>query len=404
MAFAGCIRGFFVAALLALGLCSCAIIDQVDPRHDTINRASANARNESILLNIVRASHNVPLNFIAFSRVSGTHNVQASGGLPLFGLGSGPLVQTVNRQAIISSGVFNANTAAINTFDIGLLESKDFYNGLLSPVDLATLNFFTRQGYSRQLLFWLFTESVRETVHDRTYEYRNEPILSQSCDGDFPSPRPRCFRDMMDLALASGLTVQTETETRVIAGRPQVVVYGRMCFDAVLARRARVEYSPDVGDSLRASTGHRPRCTDPWARQQSGDKPSDDGTRHGTGDTLTFEVAGSRFGTIQYAITTRSTFGIYRFLGSILRSGGEGAITVRGRRDLSEPEHIPLLEVRRDTSDGCFVDLHFDGFYYCVPRRGADNTKHIFSLLAQLIALRTQPGDLAITPSVRVTP
>ena len=77
-------------------------------------------------------------------------------------------------------------------------------------------------------------------------------------------------------------------------------------------------------------------------------------------------------------------------------------IMLRGRRDRNEPERIPLLEIIGDSSGGCFVDLHFDEHYYCVPKAGAETTKSIFSLLAQLIALRT-PGDLAITPAVRVT-
>ena len=53
---------------------------------------------------------------------------------------------------------------------------------------------------------------------------------------------------------------------------------------------------------------------------------------------------------------------------------------------------------------GCFVDLVFDAEYYCVPRQGAEQTKRTFSLLSQLLALKTQTGDLAITPVVRVTP
>jgi hypothetical protein len=56
------------------------------------------------------------------------------------------------------------------------------------------------------------------------------------------------------------------------------------------------------------------------------------------------------------------------------------------------------------SSGGCFVDIGFTGEFYCVPERGAENTKRIFSLLAQLIALKTQPTDLAITPTVRVIP
>ena len=46
-----------------------------------INRAVANDRNDLILLDIVRASRNVRLNFVAFLRVSGSRTAQASAGL-----------------------------------------------------------------------------------------------------------------------------------------------------------------------------------------------------------------------------------------------------------------------------------------------------------------------------------
>ena len=119
----------------------------------------------------------------------------------------------------------------------------------------------------------------------------------------------------------------------------------------------------------------------------------------GQPDTLTFELVNHY--PIKYEIVSRSTFGIYQYLGGVLRNRHD-MIMLRGRRDRNEPDWIPLLEIRSDSSGGCFVDLEFDGHYYCVPKEGAESTKAIFSLLAQLIALRT-PGDLAITPAVRVT-
>jgi hypothetical protein len=98
------------ACVLAAAVGGCAIIDRADPRHDTINRAAANARNESILLNIVRASHDVPLNFVAFSRVSGSQSAQANVGLPAFSVGPPPLVTAVQKHLVFGSSVFNANT------------------------------------------------------------------------------------------------------------------------------------------------------------------------------------------------------------------------------------------------------------------------------------------------------
>jgi hypothetical protein len=375
--------------LLAGGLGACAVVDTVDPRYDTINRAAAKARNEGILLNIVRASRNLPLNFIAFSKVVGSTSAGSNFGLPQFGVGPSPLVFTVNRQAVFSNSVLGGNMRADNSFDITLLESQGFYNGLLSPVDLPTINFFVRQGYSRELLFWLFTESARETVGGRTYEYRNDPDPSIACDN--VRGHRRCFQDMVDISLGSGLTVETLTQRPPAGGKATVL--GRLCFDPVLAARAQREYPPEVARSLMTTTGHRPRCRiDPWAHELKT-------KTNGENDTLTFEAQGTPAGTLRYEILTRSTFGIYQFLGRILATGANDLLRLRGLRATAEDTR--LLSVVRTSPDGCFVDLGFEGDFYCVPREGAENTKRIFSLLAQLIALKTAPGDLAITPNVR---
>ena len=372
-------------ALVAGALSACAVIDHVEPRYENVNHAAANARNEGILLNIVRASKHVPLNFIAFSKVSGSADVALTAGLPKFGLGPGPLVIDVNRQAIFSNSVLSGTANAKNDFDITLLETKEFYNGLLGPVDLPTLNFFVRQGYTRELLFWLFTESVRETIGGRTVEYRNDPDPTIACE--VVSGAQRCFKNMVEIALATGLTVQTQTQPAV--GPAKGVVLGRLCFDNVLAKRAKRFYPPEIFTSLHASSGLRPSCTDPWPKTRL----------DGRTDLLTFEVLGTVLGPIRYEITTRSTFGIYQFLGRILATGATERILMYGRLD--ENEDPRLLAIDSNAQDGCFVGLVFEGLGYCVPRQGAENTKRIFSLLAQLLALKTQPGDLAITPTVR---
>jgi len=374
------------ACAIAVGfLAACAVVDHIEPRYENVNHAAANARNEGILLNIVRASKNIPLNFIAFSKVAGTTNIGMNAGLPKFGLGPEPLVFDVNRQAVFGSSVLGGSASAKNDFDITLLETKDFYSGLLSPVDLPTLNFFVRQGYSRELLFWLFTESVRETVGGRTFEYRNDPDPAIACET--VRGQSRCFSNMVEVALATGLTVQTRTERA--SGAAKAVVLGRLCFDNVLAQRARRLYPAEIFTALQSSSGHRPRCSDPWPKERT-----DGGT-----DLLTFEVLGSPYGRMRYEITTRSTFGIYQFLGRVVATGAGERIRLYGRLDQNEDPR--LLSVGSGGSGGCFVELGFDGGHYCIPRQGAENTKRIFSLLSQLLALRTLAGDLAITPTVR---
>lgn len=411
--------------VLAGLLGGCAFVDVVDPRYDSINRSTAKARNESILLNIVRASHSAPLNFIAFSKVSGQTIVTANAGLPQFNIGSlFPVFgfgnstnllapPTPQRAFTVSKDTLGGTTNANNAFDISVLETKDFYNGLLRPVDLPELLYFIRQGYSRELLFWLFTESVRVTSPGQpTVEFLNDPDPRLACQ--MTPLGERCFSHMVDIAIASGLTVETRTETAARASTSggagaaaaksgsksgskdggtgtdatktaaaSTRLLGRFCFDPVLAQRAQKEYDPVIFSLLtsQASTRH-PRCRlDPWA-------PSVEA------DTLI-----ATFGGVTYEIVPRSTFGIYQFLGRILRLQRENALLLRGSLYSSEDRRI--LAVERASTGGCMVDINFETEYYCVPLRGAENTKRIMGLLAQLVALNTSTLDLAITPTVR---
>ena len=58
---------WLAGTLIAGSLGGCAAVDPVDNRYDTISRSLAKARNESIFLNIVRASHDYPLSFVVVS-------------------------------------------------------------------------------------------------------------------------------------------------------------------------------------------------------------------------------------------------------------------------------------------------------------------------------------------------
>ncbi len=86
-----------------------------------------------------------------------------------------------------------------------MLDSKQFYQALLSPIDLVTLDAFVRQGYSHELLYLLFIDSIRRTIAGRTVEYRNDPRAPCEMAGG----QRRCFKDVIDAGVASGLTVET---------------------------------------------------------------------------------------------------------------------------------------------------------------------------------------------------
>jgi hypothetical protein len=82
----------------------------------------------------------------------------------------------------------------------------------------------------------------------------------------------------------------------------------------------------------------------------------------------------------------------------------EAAEDVRLREDTNLGEDARLLAVTDGSDRPCFASISFEGKSYCVPENGAESTKRIFGLLTQLLALKTQTGDLNATPVVRVTP
>jgi hypothetical protein len=439
-------RGVLAGILLAGTVGACAVVDPVDPRYDTVNRSLAKARNESILLNIIRSSHDWPMSFTTVPQVNPSMQNQTTLGLPSFLVGPNPKCVPLatcftppgapGRDVIFgnSNNLTNATTVSSN-FSVSSLENGSFYSGLLSPVSLHDLNYFIRQGYSRELLFWLFADSIEiDTGHGHhVIGYQFDPPYDYGCPPE--DPRKRCFREFMEIAVITGLTVEATTVTAGGGGKggakgdgkgdggggggKDKTEYSRFCFDQVLAERGMKAMNPArlqlvIAKYLDREYKRSPNCGSPWS---PGKEKSEEA------DTLQFQV-----GPLTFKIVTRSTYSIYQFLGKLLKQAREANEQAAGPRiepgegavDRAEPhpnlprldEMVPmlstvhedgkLLNIVTQPSEECFVATHFIDGIYCVPERGSSNTKRIFALLSQLIALKTQASDLAITPAVRV--
>jgi len=453
-------RELLTSGVLAVAVSACALVDPVDPRFDTVNRSLSKARNESILLNILRASHEWPLSFTTVPQVTpGMTNV-TSVGLPNFLLGPSyraPLVAGVAatgytlpssspmRDAIFNNNTLSNSTSVSSSFSVSSLETGTFYNGLLSPVSLHDLNYFIRQGYSRELLFWLFADTVEVFIGGQVHGFQYNPPDDYGCPER--EPRHRCFREFVEIATITGLSVEAKTvkpgsggakTTDGLAtegaanpkggdggeksgggekkgssgGSGAKTEYSRFCFDPVLADRGRRAMNPERLRIVRAqyldAFTPSPVCGTPWFPGQREEEAT---------DTLQFNV-----GPLRFKILTRSTNSIYQFLGKILKErlrAQQDELLPAGtpvvlRAYLPRPdERLPLLSTTRDDPNlltivpagagvPCFVHTYFIDGDWCVPEQGASNTKRIFSLLAELLALKTQASELAITPAVRI--
>lgn len=101
---------------------------------------------------------NVLLNFVAVSRLSGSTQAQFGRGLPSMLVGPYPIASgapfatnaagtafnvvepALSRNVGLGSTTLNASTNVANSFDLTVLDSKQFYQALLSPIDLVTLD------------------------------------------------------------------------------------------------------------------------------------------------------------------------------------------------------------------------------------------------------------------------
>jgi uncharacterized membrane protein YgcG len=436
------LRSLSIVVLLTSVVAGCGLTDPVDYRYDNIGRSLAVARNEAIFLNIVRASHDYPLAFTTISQVTPSMTNTTSFALPsfmegpgritAFGTASTSVVSTFPSSSPFRDFIFGNTTASNNTavssnFNVATQETSSFYIGFLKPIDLQTLDYFIRQGYSRELLFWLFTDTVELKAGNRLLGMRYDPPNDYGCDRT--DPRHLCFPDFIRIATAAGLTVEELTQQSASSAgaksggssggsgskdsgggnssgagaKGETTIFARFCFDPVLSRRAQNDMGPQWDAMKRAFDVSLagPKCGSAWDPVKEAQKPQV--------DTLNFNV-----GPYQFKITPRSAFGVFEFLGNLMKlqrrqqEEQSTAFLPPGREDLTQPPLLftvhddkNLFTVLQDGAPACFVHTWFYDGDYCVPEN-ATTTKRIFSLLAQLIAIQTAASDLSITPIVRV--
>ena len=127
-------RSSMAACLAAqLALSACGTADHYGSRAILLNKETANARSELILLNVIRAAHREPLQFTDTSTITGTASVGASIGSAL------PVAGTRGTGASLFSLMPGATVSEGPAFNVVNLDTQEFYEGLQTPVSLDIL-------------------------------------------------------------------------------------------------------------------------------------------------------------------------------------------------------------------------------------------------------------------------
>lgn len=146
--------GILTASALCLGACT--TIQSATRQAVRYNSAFSNARNEILLLNILRARQNEPLQFSTISTVTGPMrgNINITTGLEwVFHAG----------DTLSPGGGFTFRDPAIT---LTPLESKEFRQGMMKSVDADYYSALLRQGWAPELVKELVLETPIVCVAD----------------------------------------------------------------------------------------------------------------------------------------------------------------------------------------------------------------------------------------------
>lgn len=429
----------------ALLLSGCAFTDKYADRAKTYNTESESFYNQVILLNIMRASERMPLQFTDVQTMTGLTTSSASLGFTS-PVGGFPAATT----RVLSSGVGGGTQT---TFTAAVLNSQDFYQGVSSPISAVEASYFVRTVRPSELIFSMLFDRVtiyrdNDDCKGKTKRYllgcslafRNNPrdrqnfelfqataeyLIRLGFSMESVRVKNREVKWEWDGKSTSKATSDTErdenardlarycfrphlkevfsliTDDHFICGRELALDFFKRTKDetdqsptVVLNKDILGVYSELLTDSLETS-GARPR------------DPEDDPIK--IRDTL-HNFAGKP---VRVELTQRSTIDIFNFLGSVVaaeREFGPGAALIHSGvqsdvaglpcRSVGQPDCDPLFTLVPDATDGIMAveyggrTLHVSG-----NRKASGYTGYALAILKQILGLNTSSKNVP-TPAI----
>lgn len=140
--------------LLFAGGCALLPKEKIIASINDYNLAVEKAQNEMLLLNVVRASLHRPMYFTGFNLLRGnmTYNISTGLTIPFGKIGKG--IDT--SYSLAPSISYSTNPS----FDVGVLDTKEFIRGIMTPVSMETMDYYWQAGWPKEMLLLLFVERV----------------------------------------------------------------------------------------------------------------------------------------------------------------------------------------------------------------------------------------------------
>lgn len=379
-----------LAAILgaSLALAGCVPGRSLSSRAVDYNSAAENARNEMLLLNILRARDRKPMVFTGLSRITGSVRAESRIGAAA---STGPDAAGVQAYSP-SFGFTDAPT-----FDVAVLDSQEFTRGVMTPVGTEILEYFWDQGYNREVLLYLV---VKRFELECGAPGSTPPVFLEN---DPTEPSFGAFSALVGELADGGQWEFDDFRTERI-GPPVDAAEARRLPTLVQMASSPLRLRP-VGDGTfqLEKTSTKLRIALPGTAACGGDAPAglrffdSRGALEAAGRLAPAEPRGR--------MVLRSPQSILHYLGELARP--EREVVIRPRRpDQPAPERS-LFSVRpAGECKGSEVSVRYDGGRWAIPRGtgecDAGRSMQSLAVTAQLLSLLQSSKDLPTTSTVRI--
>lgn len=391
----------------------CVAIDNFSPRSSTFNEETAESKTDSILTNIVRATYAEPLQFTDIISAQGTAGGQASVNaafpIPFRGGFGVPLA-----QQFISPNVM-LNGSAGSQFNLGNLNTQEFYNGIQTPLTTQQVAGFLIGGFDPQVLLMLsvaefeitkdgkrniFVNSAGSAHEFRAFFQAIEDLLSEGFSSEQvsegtpigPALSAQEAKSLLDPIIRTTAT-DIPTLKKDKRGLYQLQKKGsnaRFCFDPLRGQNAARLYKTGF-----YTAPAQPRATSITLGQAAG-RPIPQATiQLGDGDFCGASKEENPSSKLSQSLKLRlrSVEGIFQYLGQISRvqlglvNGSSEFLTILGNK---RPYSLFALQAPPTPESGLIVQHRGRSFGVIVDPSGAfDGSSRVLQLLTTLLALQS---------------
>ncbi|MHC5212171.1 MAG: hypothetical protein ACYTG2_15745 [Planctomycetota bacterium] len=383
------------APLLA-GL-ACVSGQQISSHAIDYNRAVAQARDEMLLLNVMRSRDRRPMVFTGLSRITGSLRSEQSFGADA---NVGP---DASDQLGLDAGMRMTDAPS---FDVAILDSQEFTRGIMTPLSPKVIEYYWDQGYNREVLLYLCVERIEFVGDTRDPEAVHE-LVNEPGEPSFP-----LFQQLVYSIVDEGRFEADPHEAEDIG---PAVSAAKAADLSTLVRVADSGLSLDPtasGEWQLSRPALEPRLRVPhWGGLVSG--AAGDGTRGNTDGSLYLYATTSAFerasvdspGEPKGRMVLRSPQAVLYFIGELTRPGKQ--LALREKRPGQPLAERMLFVVRNAATCGPgLVRVDYDGEPWVIPDGEGEchpgRSMQALAFAGQLLSLQQSARDLPATGTVRI--